>query len=341
MSMNAVSKFRFRCPLVAMVGVAGLFLMCPGLPVQAQEAKKAEIPKPDTVSLIAKDGFQAAGTFFPGGFYMKSEKEVASKPAKEVVPVILLHGYEGNRRELEPLALLLQRLGHAVLTIDLRGHGDSSRVKLPNGTERDIDPSKLKPADFRAMELDVEAGKKFLLDKNNAGQLNLELLCVVGADLGGLVGANWIAADWSRQDLPAFKQGKYAKAFVFISPASSVKGYSAATSWKHPIFLNSRAFSLMLVAGKRDSKATAETRQLRNRLEKAHPTPTDEKERVEKQSLFLIDPDTELAGTKLVDPRARLDVSVSTAIAQFINLRLVAKQAEYPWAERKNPLSGN
>ena len=77
------------------------------------------------------------------------------------------------------------------------------------------------------------------------------------------------------------------------------------------------------------------------RIEKAHPTPDDEKERVEKQSLFVIEPDTELAGTKLVDPRARLNISVSGAVAQFINLRLVAKQAEYPWAERKNPLAGN
>ena len=74
----------------------------------------------------------------------------------------------------------------------------------------------LRASDFQAMDNDVEAAKKYLLEKNNAGILNLELLCLVGAELGGIVATNWIAADWSRQDLPAFKQGKYAKALVLL-----------------------------------------------------------------------------------------------------------------------------
>ncbi len=304
----------------------------------AQVAKKLDIPKPETVILKTIDGFSIHCTYFMGGFVQKSEKEVVAKPNKEVVPVILLHGFEGNRKELEPLALMLQQMGHAVITLDLRGHGDSSRVELPNGTEKDIDPSRLRAADFRLMQNDVEAVKKFLLEKNNAGLLNLEMLCLVGAELGGIVATNWIAADWSRQDLPAYKQGKYAKAVVVLSPTNSVKGYNAAAAWKHPIYL-SPGFSLMFVAGKRDAKSSGEAKQVHNRLEKAHPMPEDEKDRVEKQTLFLIEPDTELAGTKLVDPRTRLPVS--GAIAQFITLRLVNKHDEYPWGERKNPLAGN
>jgi pimeloyl-ACP methyl ester carboxylesterase len=303
------------------------------------QGQKLEIPKPESLTLKANDGLSVSCTYFPGGVVQKSEKEFTAKPGKEVVPIILLHGFEGNRKEFEPLALSLQRLGHAVVTVDLRGHGDSNRVILPNGTERTVEPSKLRPNDFRAMEADVEAVKRFLLEKNNSGVVNLELLCLVGADLGGIVATNWIAADWSRQDLPAFKQGKYAKALVILSPVNSEKGYNATAAWKHPIF-QSPGFSIMLVAGKRDGKSTAELKQIFNRLEKAHPLPADEKDRVDKQTLFKIDPDTELAGTKLVDPRARLPM-VSLAISQFVTLRLVNKHSEYPWGERKNPLAGN
>lgn len=302
----------------------------------AQAGKKLEFPKPENLTVQAKDGFIVYCTYYPGGFVQKNEKEIVTKPSKEVVPVILLHGFEGNRKELEPLALSLQTAGHAVVTVDLRGHGDSSRIELPNGTEKPIEASRLRPVDFRAMEMDVEAVKSFLLEKNNLGALNLELLCLVGADLGGIVATNWIAADWSRKDLPAFKQGKYAKGLVVISPTNSVKGYSATAAWKHPIY-QLPIFSLMLIAGKRDSKSASEAKQIHNRLEKAHPLPADEKERVDKQTLFLIEPDTELVGTKMLDPRARLPVS--SVIHQFIVLRLVNKQADFPWAERKNPLA--
>jgi pimeloyl-ACP methyl ester carboxylesterase len=285
--------------------------------------------------LTTNDGFPIQGTYFAGGFVQKSEKEIVAKSGKEVVPVILLHGFEGNRRELEPLAVVLQQQGHAVVTIDLRGHGDSNKFSLPDGTVREVSPDKLKASDLASMSRDVEAAKSFLLDKNNAGLVNLELLCLVGADLGATVAVNWIAADWSRRDLPAFKQGKYAKAVALLSPPSSVKGYSAAIAWKHAIF-QSPGFSLLLVTGKRDGKSMSELKQINNRLEKAHPKPATEQEQVEKQSLFFFDPDTELTGTKLVDPRARLPVIAW--IVQFIQLRLVNKQSEYPWGERKNPL---
>jgi hypothetical protein len=53
-------------------------------------------------------------------------------------------------------------------------------------------------------------------------------------------------------------------------------------------------------------------------------------------SLWLVEPDTELSGSKLVDPRARLNVTQQ--IAQFISLRVASRQAEFPWSERKSPL---
>jgi pimeloyl-ACP methyl ester carboxylesterase len=305
-------------------------------PVQVfgQAAKKPTIPKVQSIPIDA-NGLTIQCAYFPGGFVQKTETEIVAKPGKEVVPIILLHGLEGRGADLSALAQALQKQGHAVMVPDLRGHGASNKIKLPSGVEKEVEPAKLGRNDFVSMRDDVEGIKRFLYEQNNQGIVNIELLCLMGADLGGLVATNWIADDWSRRDLPAFKQGKSAKALVMISPIASIKGYNASTAWKHPVF-QSNIMSIMLIAGKRDTKSYNEAKQMFNRIERHHAVPEDPAERVTKQSLFLIEPDTELRGTKLVDPRAGLPTIQS--ILQFVTLRLVNRKDEFPWAERKNPL---
>jgi hypothetical protein len=60
-------------------------------------------------------------------------------------------------------------------------------------------------------------------------------------------------------------------------------------------------------------------------------------DRLRKQDLFLILAPTPLQGTKLLD-RA---LPVGGNIMKFLELRLLNKREDYPWAERKNPLGGN
>jgi alpha-beta hydrolase superfamily lysophospholipase len=294
-----------------------------------------EMPKPapkDLTKPLAKEPAKPVSKE-PAKPAAKSDSDIETIPGKEVVPVVLLHGYEGRGADLYPLALMLQRMGHAVVVPDLRGHG-SSRYRS-QGKGEEVPPDKLSRADFNAMVGDLEILKKFLYEKNNQGELNVEQLCLVGADLGGLVAANWIAMDWSRQDLPAFRQGKSVKALVYLSPVGSVKGYSASAAWKHPVFQTGAYMSIMLVSGERDGKSRSETRQIYNRLEKSHQTGAGPGDRA-RMSLWLVEPDTELSGTKLVHPAARLNVSLQ--IAQFIAFRLGARQAEFPWSERRSPL---
>jgi hypothetical protein len=104
----------------------------------------------------------------------------------------------------------------------------------------------------------------------------------------------------------------------------------------HPVV---RGLSMMLVAGTRDREGYREAKTIYNRLERFHNVPASRDDVMEQQDLFLIEPDTSLSGTRLVDPRARLPVFQS--IDTFIDWRLVRKSANFPWTERKSPLGSD
>ena len=140
----------------------------------ADDEKDKPLPPEETV-LSTSDGVTIAATFYPSKL-------------KKAVPVILLHASKGSRRDFEALALQLQRAGHAVIVPDLRGHGEKRR-----GAAR---PGELRPADYLAMVEpggDLETIKQFLMAKNNAGEVNIEKLCVVGVEMGAVVAINWAA----------------------------------------------------------------------------------------------------------------------------------------------------
>ncbi|MEX0820173.1 MAG: alpha/beta fold hydrolase [Pirellulaceae bacterium] len=297
-----------------------------------------KIPDPEAVTVQATDGMSIRCSYYPGGFVetpgdKKDKPKIVKKPGKEVVPVLMLHGWDGRRRDFDELATTLQKQGHAVIVPDLRGHGDSSTIQLANGQIEEIDRDRMRPADMAKMLYDVEAAKKFLLDKNNAGELNIELLCVVGADVGATVAVNWAAYDWSRRQLPAFKQGRDVKALVLVSPKTSHRGLSLNKSLSHPII--QKFLSVMLIVGEGDRDASRDAKSIHSRIEKMRDEPPKE---LEKQDLFYLRPNTTLQGTQLINVPG---LPLRQNIGLFIELRLVRKANDFPWMERKNPLEGS
>jgi len=183
----------------------------------------------------------------------------------------------------------------------------------------------------------MEAVKKFLWDKNNAGELNLDKLCIVGAEMGASVALNFALADARDQDVnrvirPEYKLGRFVKALVLISPELSFRGL--------PIRGNSARIipdvSLLILVGRKDAKALEEATRLNGMFERYHPEPTGENA-AEQKTLFFGQLDTGLQGTKLLDPK--LDVHVPAIIAEFIQRRLVKSEASklWTWRERKFP----
>lgn len=297
----------------------------PGAPPVAGKGK-SKLPEPELVSLETKDGVTIKATYYAGA------------KSKDTVPVILIHGFGGQRSEFHGFALQLQALGHSAIAPDLRGHGQSTTRKSADGSAITLSSEKLIKRDLEDMVLDVEACKKFLLDKNNASEVNIELLTVVGAEFGSILAVRWAAADWAVRDLPSYKQGRDVKALVLLSPMASFKAVTMREALASPAI--QRELSMMLISGTKDSKSTAEAKKMNDALQRFQAKlPDDQEERRKVQKLYLVQPEVALAGTKLLADTVFLrDLTIKEMINIFIDRRLVQRKGELMWQDRQSPL---
>ena len=302
---------------LAVSSLAVSSLLIPAGALAQAKAPKAKIPDPENVNFETKDGVNIRATFYAG------------LGKKESIPVIMIHGWEGQRGEYDALALSLQAAGHSCIVPDLRGHGQSTSQKLADGSTRTLDASKFNRAEIEEMWRDVEACKRFLMEKNNRGELNINALCVVGAEFGCILALNWSALDLTAPPLLAYKQGQDVKALVLLSPVSAFKGVTTRSAMG---VADIKRISMMIVVGDSDNKGSAEAKRLHTSLKTFHPKVSTDPEDIKKnQDLFLVEPKTTLQGTKLLAPT----LPVIGNIGKFIELRLTNKLADYPWSDRK------
>ncbi len=292
-----------------------------------KEKKKEEPPpEPESFNLRTKDGWNIFCTYYG------PKKGVRS--GKHVVPIIMLHGWKGQGSEYADLATVLQSWGFASIVPDLRGHGRSVSRKKPNGEDEVVQVDDLKPQDMDGMVLDVEAVKKVLIEKNNSAELNIEMLTVIGAEVGSIVAVNWAALDWSWPMTPAYKQGQDVKALVLLTPQQTFRRMNCTKALATPAV--SQRLSVLLAVGAEQATEHKEASRIHSRLERVRP-PVEKDQIAQKQDLFLIVAPTPLQGTKLLD-RA---LKVNGAIMTFVDWRLLRKMEDFPWTERKDPLGGS
>ena len=283
---------------------------------QAAKAKDKPTP-PEDVKLDTKDGWTIHATYYAG------------KLKKKAVPFIMLHGWEGQRGDYDGLALYLQGLGHTVICPDLRGHGQSN--VRPN--EKEVEsPDDLSNNEVKAIVADVEACKKFLREKNNEGECNIEMLTVIGSDFSCITAVQWAALDWSVRNLPSYKQGEDVKVLILLSPTSSFKGNSINEALTHPAVRNRLAIAQFV--GRQDSKGYAEAKKLNTRLENFRPEMKKDDVKNEDRTLFLFELGTNLSGTKLLNEA----LNVKFGIANVVKFRLLDNEDALAWSERKSPL---
>jgi pimeloyl-ACP methyl ester carboxylesterase len=293
-------------------------------PKAAEKAKdkEEEIPPPEDLVVQTSDGLDLVLTYY------------RSPKGKQAVPVVLLHMWKQSRTDYKDLASALQAQGCAVVVPDLRGHGESVRFNGARKSEK-LKAASLPPAQFKAMVTsDMEAVKKFLWDHNNAGELNIDKLCVVGAEMGASVAFNFALADARDQDnntvpRPEYKLGRFVKALVLISPELSFRGLPIRAGSAQAI----RDVAVLILVGK-DGKAVEDAKRIHGMFERFHPEPEGDN-KTDKRTLFFGKLPTSLQGTKLLDPK----FNVGAFIADFIYRRLIKsnESREWTWRERKLP----
>jgi pimeloyl-ACP methyl ester carboxylesterase len=281
-------------------------------PAETPAAKPSGPAKPEDVTFKTKDLVAMTATYY------------ASSKGKEAVPVILIHGFGGSRADYKEMAPILQAGGCAVLVPDLRGHGGSTTM-----AEKPIKADGLKRDQYEKMFTeDLEACKTFLLEKNNAGELNIDELCVVGAQMGATIAMNWALMDWSWPMLTTGKQGQDVKAVVLLSPEMTSHGLTVQTLIKRSDIHTKLSFLILVGGQNQKDKAYREANQINNLL-KGGRSPSQLTGPT--KDLFFIELPTALQGTSMLTQPV---LQVGQRIALFIEKRILANPS--PWRARKS-----
>ena len=279
-----------------------------------QEDRRGERREPPGrfETLDTKDGVRIRVGWFP-----------PKEPGKDVVPVILVHEWEGQFSPYFPLAVALKEAGCAVIVPELRGHGASRTFRTPGGEEREFDLSKMGPADVSAMlARDLESVKAFLKEKNNEEILNLNALTMIGVGEGAVLATNWAIRDWNFPSTGSRKQGQDVKALVMVSPEKMLKGLKLDNLFRDRFI---PLLPTLIVAGGEGSDSTEATR-IHKRLEGI-------KRRVRKGDPS--DLKLEMVPTSLSEAQLVQQVPpVTQAIVRFIKEQVIAKAGQFPWVDR-------
>jgi pimeloyl-ACP methyl ester carboxylesterase len=159
------------------------------------------------VPITTTDGVELDGTYYR-----------STKLGRDSACVMLVHkfGLDRAKANWNDLATALQGAGFAVLSFDLRGHGNSTQLSNPQqfwsipfnrngirgGTavnkKNTISSAEFKPAYLPFMVNDLAAARRFLEQKNDAGEVNIHSLIVIGADAGADLGFLFTAAEYNR-----------------------------------------------------------------------------------------------------------------------------------------------
>lgn len=290
----------------------------------AQSDKKTtnvKPPEPERVLLETKDGVEMRAEWY------------AASGGKETVPVILVHDWDSDRSALLPLAAAMQKqFKLAVIVPDLRGHGESMTVK---SSDEEMDRKRFKKAALASMGEDVETCRRFLQSKNDAGELNLNLLTVVCFGKMAIPTIEWCISDWSWPPLQGVQQGQNVKLLVMVSPRRRFKSMNMSKSLKHPLFAaKSDTLPLLMFWGDDHQATSKEGETIMQALKKSRDekeTLADQEERWEKQSVFNVSYNSDGDWDTLLQKHGR---DMLKAIGMTIEKKILANADSFDWQKR-------
>ncbi len=288
--------------------------------------QKPAQPTVEELDLETTDGVQLRAWYYPATL------EEGDSP---VATVILLHDLEGSHKSVEPLAKGLQTAGCAVVTPDLRGHGESTG----RGAGENLDVKLLKKSDFERMAAarggqirdqsavrgDVEAVRNWIKQKAEAKEIDMDRLFIVGSGLGAAVAAAWTTEDWNWPPTAKGPQGQQVRGLVLISPTWTTRGFSISPALAGEAV--KQATPVMVIAGKNDRDAGKVFEQLKrqrpNGWYEQHPDRAGEKapklDDAAKASLFLFEFDSTRTADALASDRT---LNAAAVIGKFFTMAL-------------------
>lgn len=258
--------------------------------------------------------------------------------AKNTPVIILLHGDKENRLVWEGekgLAPRLQREGFAVITVDLRKHGQSTNVGRASGDSpaggKSTEGTNVSADDYAAMvDQDLEAVKKFIFEQNQAKKLNMNKIGIVGAESSAAVAVCFAGNDWQKEpydDAPSddmkTPRGQDVRALVLLSPPQKTKGiqFADALTEVRKADYNVAFLTLYGKLNKTDASAISTHKKLFGNT------------KANRDRIYLIGYKTNLRGTDLLGKQ----IDAETTIVEFFKLHLKdLKDSE--WRDRQSRL---
>lgn len=304
-----------------------------GVLAAADPVKTTELLPPQLEVVRTENNVPIHLTYFP------------SRNGKETAVIILLHMKDSNRFVWQNgFAERLQGEGYAVVTVDLRGHGESKaggagvgpiaggNANQPDDKRKAATPKKstqagpaMKPADYQAMIEDLNAVKGFLLKEHQALRLNISKLGLVGPEMGATVASVFAANDWLRPpypdgvDLGRTPRGQDVKAIVLLSPQTAFEGMNTAAAL-HALRNPEWKVAFLICVGKNDPHDKGQATKL---FQTVKALPKNE------TRMYFYSYAAKLRGTDLLGKGLKLE----DHMVAFFNKHL--RNLDSPWQDRR------
>ncbi|RPI90307.1 MAG: alpha/beta fold hydrolase [Planctomycetaceae bacterium] len=299
--------------------VVAATLVAPPRTLQAgqSEDEKQKRYEPVSRTLPTKDGKTIKITYYQ------------SNRAKDAPVVVLLHNKDGNRfiwggKDSGGFADRLQNEGCAVVTVDLRGHGES----LGGAAGDKKSNREPRRGDYVAMvDFDLEAVRKFIFEEHQAGNLNMNKTAIVGPEVGATIAVFYAVNNWRKprfDDAPVGSgrqtpRGEDVRALVLISPQQNVQGLALAQPLK---FLSSPQLDVafMVAVAKDDSQDKG---QAKKAFDQISGVPDSDKR------MYYNEYPGSARGTELLGKRTKLEDHISVFLGKHL------REPEIPWTDRR------
>jgi len=220
MSAPQVTSFTNGRPHRWIAAVCGAVIICSCGPAAAQQDKPEPSIRGD-IALRTEDDWPIYITYYQSG------------EGRETPIVLLLHMYGGNRLVWDGDGGFAKQLwsdGYAVITADLRKHGQSQSSSATKSKSKSRDATGLKPADYEAMvEEDLKAIREFVFEEHQKQHLNMNKLAIIAPEMSAPLAVHYTKWDWSQEpykDAPTESsrtpRGHDVRALVLLSPVTNL-----------------------------------------------------------------------------------------------------------------------